>query len=381
MGKHTRSEASIIDLMRSEERMASQPSRPEGFHNFVTSRQPQKGNRIDCDSWPSTLGQVNPTNRQLMKILITGAAGFIGEFVVSEVLRRGHRVIALVRPSSSKDWQYTEDNLQVLRSDLRQEQTLDLADKGIDVVLHLAAATTGSAAEQFQDTVIGARNLLNAARQAGIRRVVGISSVAVLDYLSMRPMDVIDEGIPVSRGSGMGAYATAKLHQESLFAGFGGESGHHCTILRPGLVYDESRLVAAHAGIIKGDICVLASHRGEVPTIEVRGLARAIANAAERNPRGCEVIHLVDDHLPKQSEYIAGLRRRGLLPRSGIVVPWRVLQCISWFTGTALAASGFGAKLPEVLLPRGFSARLKPFRFSNAKAKDLLGWTPGCQFA
>jgi len=315
-----------------------------------------------------------------MKILITGAAGFIGEFVLSEVLRREHQVIALVRSSVPAQWQDIQ-NLEVLRCDLRHAQVLDLKDKGIDVVLHLAAATKGSMTQQYQDTVIGTRNLLNAARRAGICRIVGISSIAVLDYRSVRPMALIDEQVPAARYDGMGVYTTAKLEQESLFLNFGREGANSCGILRPGLVYDQSRLVAAHAGVVKDLICLLVSHCGEVPTIEVHGLARAIANAAERELMGCEVIHLVDDQLPGQQDYIAGLRRRSLLPPGGIVIPWRVLQGVFGLLGIMLTVGGFGAKLPEVLLPRVFSARLKPFRFSNSKAKEMLDWTPGREFA
>ena len=315
-----------------------------------------------------------------MKILITGAKGFIGEFVLSEVLKREHQAIALVRSAAPAKWLNIR-NLEVLRCDLRDAHALDLRDRGIDVIVHLAAATTGLAVEQYQDTVIGTKNLLIAARQAGIHRIIGISSVAVLDYRSTQPMSVIDERNATSIGERMGAYAAAKLRQELLFTNCGLDSRNSCTILRPGLVYDESRLISAHAGVVKGNICLLVSHRGEVPTIEVRGLARAIANAAERHLQGCEVIQLVDDRLPSQREYIAGLKRRGLLPPVGIVVHWRVVQGLSGFLGTVLSVTGFGAKLPEVLLPSAFSARLKPFRFSNAKAKQLLEWTPGCEFA
>ncbi|MGB6308733.1 MAG: NAD-dependent epimerase/dehydratase family protein [Steroidobacteraceae bacterium] len=314
-----------------------------------------------------------------MKILITGAAGFIGEIVLGEVLGRKHQVIALVRSSSPSQWRGIE-NLEVLQRDLRYLQELDLKDRGIDVVVHLAAATKGNVTEQLQDTVLGTANLLNAARQCGIRRVVGISSVAVLDYLSVSPQGLIDEAVGVPSGEGMGAYATAKLQQEALFIAFGREGANSCAILRPGLVYDESHLVAAHAGIIKGGVCLLANHRGEVPTIEVHGLARAIVDAAERRLPGSAVMHLVDDHLPSQPQYIAGLRRRGLLPRHGIVVPWRILQGLSATLATVLRAAGFGGKLPEILLPRGVSSRLKPFRFSNARAKELLDWIPGRHF-
>jgi 2-alkyl-3-oxoalkanoate reductase len=315
-----------------------------------------------------------------MNILITGAAGFIGNALLSEVLKRGHKVTALVRSSVPEQWRDKAD-LEILRLDLRQLQPASLEGTAIDVILHLAAATAGGAEEQYENTVIGTRNLLNAARQAGIRRVVGVSSIAVLDYLSVRPMSIIDERVVVPVGKRIGAYASAKLQQESLFVGFGREGGNTCVILRPGLVYDESRLVVAHAGIIRANVCVLASHCGEVPTIEVHGLARAIADAAQHTMQGCDVMNLVDDNLPSQSEYIAGLRRRGLLPPGGIVMPWQVLRGMSGLLRAAFTVTGFSARLPEILLSEGFSARLAPFRFSNAKAKAVLRWTPGREFA
>jgi nucleoside-diphosphate-sugar epimerase len=315
-----------------------------------------------------------------MKALVTGAAGFIGQFVVEEALQRGHRVVALVRSPPPAHWKGVQE-LETLECDLRQAQGLDLRGRGIDVVLHLAAATKGSEAEQFQDTVTGTSTLLNAARQAGIRRVIGISSMAVLDYRSVRPLTVVDERIGVApRSARMGAYAAAKLSQEDLFSQFGREEHGSCLILRPGLVYDESRLIAAHAGIIKGPVCLLASHRGEVPTIAVRSLARAMVNAAELSLPGGAVLHLTDDQLPSQRQYLAILRRRGVLPRVNVVVPWRVLRGLCSLLRVVLTVTGFGGHIPEALSPHGFAARLKPFRFSNAKAKVLLGWTPDSEF-
>jgi nucleoside-diphosphate-sugar epimerase len=315
-----------------------------------------------------------------MKILITGAAGFVGKVVLEEALRRGHFVIALVRRSAPTRWKGVP-NLETLQLDLCRIQCSDLDGRGIDVIVHLAAATKGGEAEQHRDTVIGTENLLSAARRAGIRRIVGISSIAVLDYGSMQPLSIIDEQIAVLSGNARkGIYAAAKLHQEHFFAEFGHQGDNSCTILRPGLVYDKLRLIAAHAGVMKGPVCLLASHDGEVPTIEVHSLARAVVNAAEKQLPRCEVIHLVDDQLPDQVAYLDGLRRRGVIQRGGIVLPWRVLRALTNLLRTVLTATGLGRRVPEILSPVAFSARLTPFRYSNAKARNLLGWTPGCEF-
>jgi nucleoside-diphosphate-sugar epimerase len=268
-----------------------------------------------------------------------------------------------------------------MRLDLRQRAALNLKDKSIDVVLHLAAATRGPAGKQVEDTVMGTANLLSAVRDAGIRRLVGISSLAILDCRSAPPLSVIDERTPIADDMGVSNYAAAKIRQERLFVEFAQDVGNSCSILRPGLVYDQIRITPGHAGVVRTHVGILVRHRGEVPTVEVHSLATAIANAAEKALAGCEVMHVVDDHLPSQSVYIAALRRRGLLPTTTVTVDWRLLQAVFGLAATVLAWSGFEDRAPDVLQRKSFAVRLKPFRFSNSKAKRLLQWVPAGQFA
>lgn len=315
-----------------------------------------------------------------MRILVTGASGFIGEFLVAELLRREHQLIAVVRSRVPGHWSQ-HGNLELMPCDLRQPRLLDLKGRGIDVVLHLAAVTRGSATQPFEDTVTATVNLLAAVREAGIGRIVAVSSLAVLDYRVMRPMTLIDEQAPLADEAAARDYATSKLRQEGLLGEFARQGNNACMVLRPGLVYDESRLTAAFAGICTDSVGLLASHRGQVPTIEVHRLAVAIANAAERQPTRWEVIHLVDDHLPSQASYLGSLRRRGMLPRTRVVVPWRVLQSLCYCGGALLVACGLRYRVPEVMLPGGFARRLKPFRYSNAKARRVLEWAADGEFA
>lgn len=315
-----------------------------------------------------------------MKVLITGASGFIGGYVVREAIARGHRVVALSR--SRPPGQPGQATLiEWLQCDLGDVELPKLTG-GIDTVIHLAAGLSGGAMEQYRSTVTATRNLLEAMRQAGVVKLIGISSIAVLDYSRIPAMTSIDENVGMpSDETGMGVYAAMKLAQEKLFAAFAREPGTRCIILRPGLVYDGERLIDARAGIIKGPLRLIAAHRGEVPTVEVTGLAKAILNACEQDVASGEVIHLVDDNLPGQREYVAGLRRRGILPSWGIPMPWRLLAAMAWSLRTLCRVAGKGASLPEVLLRQGFATRLKPFRYSNEKAKRLLGWVPADRFS
>ena len=316
-----------------------------------------------------------------MKMLITGASGFIGGYVMREAVARGHQVVGLSRsrPVSPPGQAMP---IEWLQCDLGDAELPKLTGLGIDAVVHLAAGLLGGVEEQYRSTVVATGNLLEAMRRAGIAKLVGISSIAVLDYSRAPAMTLIDENVETSSDeTGMGVYATMKLAQEKLFAAFAREPGTRCVILRPGLVYDSERLIDARAGIIKGPLRFIAAHRGEVPTVEVTGLARAILNACEQDVTSGEIIQLVDDNLPNQREYIAGLRRRRILPSWGIPAPWRLLAAMAWSLRTLSRVAGKATSLPEVLLRQGFAARLKPFRYSNEKAKRLLGWVPANRFS
>ncbi|MGE5469633.1 MAG: NAD-dependent epimerase/dehydratase family protein [Bacteroidota bacterium] len=314
-----------------------------------------------------------------MRVMITGASGFIGAYVVREAVARGHAVLALTR-SGRAGTTAGQGRVEWQQCDLGTPGALDLRGRGIDAVIHLAAEMGGDAAAQ-QSTLTATRNLLAAMRAAGVCRLVGISSISVLDYLRIPPMAIIDEDLSAPPdGMPIGRYAAMKLAQERLLLAFAEEPGVHCVILRPGLVYDNERLIAAHAGILRGAWRLLVTHRGEVPTIEVTGLAKAILNAAELSTTGNGVIHLVDDNLPKQHEYLAGLRRRNLLPSGGIRVPWQLLAWFALLVKWPLRCVGRFVSVPDTLLPHSIAARMKPFRYSNDKAKRLLEWVPANQF-
>jgi nucleoside-diphosphate-sugar epimerase len=290
-------------------------------------------------------------------------------------------VVGLSRSAPAAEVERSRRGCPWIRHDLAGADELVLDRLGIDAAIHLAAGLAGSEREQTRATILATRHLAKALHRAGIGKLVGVSSLVVLDYASVPALSLVDERTPTASGAGMGIYARMKLEQERLFAGFAGEAGGACAILRPGLVYDSERLSAAHAGIIKGSVRLLVAHPGRVPVIEVRGLARAIVNAAELDTAGGEILHLVDDNLPGVPAYVQALRRRGLLQGSCIPIPWRMMAAMALLVRSGLAAAGLTGAVPEAMLRHGFAARLKPFHYSNDKARRTLGWVPASRFA
>lgn len=316
-----------------------------------------------------------------MHILITGASGFIGAYVVREATRRLHQVTVVSRNPERLDSTRFPDVGRLVWN-LSDGVVPDISGFNVDCIIHLAAVLEGEREEQERTTIGGTLHLLTAARQAGIGKVVGVSSMAVLDYPSLPPMSNIDEAAPVATDySGMGQYAAIKARQEELFREYAREGTQLCTILRPGLVYDESQLISAHAGVVRNRFCLLVSHDGQVPTVEVNGLARAIVAAAEKDLPNGTVLNLVDDNLPGQLDYIAGLRRRRLLPHGWGKFSWRLAAGIAALLWYGLSAFGRAHKLPEAMRPHAFASRFRPYRYSNAKAKELLDWKPSGFFS
>src|SRR5436305_8304475 len=104
----------------------------------------------------------------VMKLLVTGAGGFLGRYVVAEALRRGHAVRAMVRGSSEGLAELDHPALELVKADLRSRRGLTDAVKGVDAVLHLAAAKSGDLYAQYAGTVVATENLLAAMTEANV---------------------------------------------------------------------------------------------------------------------------------------------------------------------------------------------------------------------
>ena len=148
----------------------------------------------------------------LKPTLVTGASGFIGWHVARLLLERGHRVRALVRPSSN----IPELELERVTGDLRDPASLDRAAAGCGLVFHVAAdyrLWSKNPADLFQSNVDGTRNMLSAARAAGVERFVYTSTVGCIGVPNG---GIGDETQPVSLAEMAGAYKRSKFLAEQL---------------------------------------------------------------------------------------------------------------------------------------------------------------------
>ncbi|MFE7777098.1 NAD-dependent epimerase/dehydratase family protein [Streptomyces sp. NPDC057445] len=127
-----------------------------------------------------------------MKVLVTGASGFLGSHIVDACVRAGDEVRVLVREESDLSHLRTVPGVEFAYGDLRDATSLRRAMDGIDVVHHSAARVTdrGTRAQFRDENVAGTDRLMGAARQAGARRFVFISSPSAL--MGVRGGDQLD---------------------------------------------------------------------------------------------------------------------------------------------------------------------------------------------
>jgi len=149
---------------------------------------------------------------ELKPTLVTGASGFVGWHVAKMLIEKGHRVRALVRPSS----RIPELNVEPVTGDLRDPDSLTRAAAGCGIVFHVAAdyrLWSKNPEELYASNVEGTRNMLQAAQAAGVERVVYTSTVGCIGI----PSDGIgDEYLPVSLADMAGTYKRSKFMAEQV---------------------------------------------------------------------------------------------------------------------------------------------------------------------
>jgi uncharacterized protein YbjT (DUF2867 family) len=149
-----------------------------------------------------------------MKVFLTGATGFVGSHMLKRLLDEGHTVRALVR-DPQRAAKRVQGNVEFLAGDVVSEAGLDAAITGCDAAIHLVGIIVEKGANTF-DAVhhIGTRNVVEAAKRAGVRRFVHMSALGV-------------------RADGVARYQTSKWKGEEEVR----RSGIPYCILRPSLIF------------------------------------------------------------------------------------------------------------------------------------------------
>jgi dTDP-glucose 4,6-dehydratase len=202
-----------------------------------------------------------------MKILVTGADGFIGSHLVEALVRLGYKVRAFVFYNSFGSWGWLDEcdedikgNFEVFSGDIRDSNCVADAMHGCDVVFHLAALIaipySYYSPDSYLDTNIkGTLNVLQAAKKIGLKKVIHTSTSEVYGTANYVP---IDENHPLRAQS---PYSATKIAADQLALSFYLSFNVPVSIVRPFNTYGPRQSARA---VIPSIITQLAKNKGEV---------------------------------------------------------------------------------------------------------------------
>lgn len=314
-----------------------------------------------------------------MRALVTGANGFLGRYVASALLGRGHQVRALIRPAAKADDLSARGVTDIVRADLRSARDLERAFDGVDVLVHLAAAVSGGDEAMFASTVVGTERLCAAMAASTCRRIVLASSFAVYDWTQIH--SAVNEDSPALAPPTLyerDGYSIAKSWQERVIRRFAAEHDWQLTVLRPGFIWGPEHEYFAALGQRFGKWHVVIGPLVKMPMTHVENCADLFAVSAA-DPRAVgQTFNVVDGPgervWPFLGKYLRGMGEEGVR----IPVPYHLVRLgVKVLYETVFRRNN---RLPGVLIPLWFEGRLKPLVFTNKRSQDVLGWKPPLSF-
>lgn len=295
------------------------------------------------------------------KILVTGADGFIGSHLTEELVRQGHEVRAFILYNSFNSWGWLDHaepaikkRLNIFAGDIRDPHGVKKAMQGCDVVLHLAALIAIPYSYHSPDTYIdtnvkGALNIVQAARELGVEKVVHTSSSEVYGTAQFVPMT---EDHPLH---GQSPYSASKIGADQIAMSFYLSFETPVAIIRPFNTYGPRQ-----------------SARAIIPTIitQIANGKKSVSLGALEPTRDFSYI----------KDMVAGFIAMARSDKAvGEVINFGNNFEISIGDTARLIADLMGADIwietaEERLRPE--KSEVERLRADNRKARELTGWEP-----
>lgn len=173
-----------------------------------------------------------------MKVLVTGATGFLGGWLVRRLLDEGHEVRIIKRRSSRLD-EIEGLKLDIHEGDVTHLESLMNASRGIDTVFHLAGLVAYSKAERSameRINVGGTENVIKACQSQGVRKLIHLSSVVAVGA-GFTPQEILNEESPYNIAKLNLGYFETKHHAELVVRKAVNEGTLDAVMINPSTIY------------------------------------------------------------------------------------------------------------------------------------------------
>lgn len=310
-----------------------------------------------------------------MRILVTGALGFIGRHFLLAALAAGITVSAFNRaptmPKRALAQQFQSRGVSFHEGDVENPDSLYPAMSGVESVCHFASAfrESGMTDDYFiRVNVDGTRNTLQAAAAQGVRRFVLCSTAGI--YGSQVP-GVIDESAPVNPAN---VYERSKVEAEALVRAEAARLGMEYAIFRPAVVYGphDERLLKMFRSASKGRFPLFGDGSGRRHMVYVGDVADAALQACLLPQAAGQEMIVAGPRAAPLREILGVLARTVGRDSSGPRLPLAPMQLLAAVTEDACKLVGVNPPIYR----RRMDFYVNDAAFDCARARNVLDWRP-----
>ena len=308
-----------------------------------------------------------------MRVLVTGANGFVGAMLCRKLVEQRHEVRGMVRKTS--DLSLLEGvKIERCLGSLEDRESLAKACEGAQVVFHAASAVTDwGTLNYFRNHIVdGTQNMLEAALRTGVKRFVYVSSVAVHSFIDAQDMTEESPQLPIPF-----PYCQAKREAEDLVMRYHDLNGMEIVIVRPGDVYgpgDRITLLKMSKRLEKGNMLLVDNGKKMGALTYVENLADGLILAGTKKEASGETFVITDGVKITWAEYFEKLTK---------ALDVQPIKCsVNHRTAKFLASQMefvyriFRIKNRPLLTKYLVMHASHDFHFNVDKARRLLGYNP-----
>jgi nucleoside-diphosphate-sugar epimerase len=310
-----------------------------------------------------------------MRVFITGASGFIGRVLLQECFQREWDVRVLQHTRRLAENITSEQKFAVVEGDITDPSSLEGHFEGVDILFHCAAALGASILPEsdfFRINAEGTKNVLQAAKDSCIPKIVHFSSAGVLG--AVKRGEVADEDYPLNPQN---SYDRSKLEGENIARSFA-EEGMDIVIIRPGWVYGpgDRRTFKLLKAIAKKRFLLVTKGEAMQTPVHIDDLVEGVFLCAEKGQRA-QIYHIAGNEVLSVKDIVTTIASA-----TGTKIP--PISLPLWLV--KLAAStlerSFALLKREAPLTRGkLSFFIHPKPLAIQKAKKELGYAPKINFS